>query len=486
MNEKNESLTGCSVNGPGGGEAPTREPAEAVGENGNPTIEDAPPAADSSAWAMPNALDQPIRLCPTGRGRRLVKPEDRRPQSFKPEQRLMILDTWKRSGLSAGDFAPLVGISKHSLRGWKKRFDEMGPGGLMDRERGGPRGSRLPELTRRTILMIKESNPDYGCQRISDMLVRGPGLGASAGAVARVLHEAGYELEEVPTHPHPAAPRRFERARPNQLWQSDLFTFTLRRQNRRVYLVAFLDDRSRFLVGYGLYASSSTALVIETLRAAVAAWGIPEELLTDNGPQYVTWRGRSAFSKELEKLGIRHIVSRPRHPQTLGKVERFWGTLWRECLERAVFADMEEARRRVGLFIDGYNFHRPHSSLDGLVPADVFFGAAPEILKTLKARVAANALELARNGLPKKPFYLTGQVGGKTFSVHAAGERVFMKTEGEEKQEIDLGGPGPEEEKFPEPVTPGAGLTGEEAAESFSSIEEGLSAAAQGPEEGEK
>ena len=68
------------------------------------------------------------------------------------EQRLWILDTWKRSGLPAGDFAPLVGVSKHTLYGWKKQFTEHGPAGLMEQKRGARAGSRLPELTKRTIL----------------------------------------------------------------------------------------------------------------------------------------------------------------------------------------------------------------------------------------------------------------------------------------------------------------------------------------------
>ncbi len=182
-------------------------------------------------------------------------------EALRPEQRLLLLDTWLRSGLPAGDFAALVGLSKFTLFAWKKKFAEEGPAGLMDKPKGGPSGSRLPELTRRTILMLKESNPEWGCQRISDLMLRGPALPASAAAVARVLHEAGYSLEEVPTRPHPATETHFERAKPNQLWQTDLFTFVLKRQNRRVYLVAFLDDHSRFLVGYGLHASQSAALV---------------------------------------------------------------------------------------------------------------------------------------------------------------------------------------------------------------------------------
>jgi transposase InsO family protein len=327
------------------------------------------------------------------------------------------------------------------LYAWKKRFTAEGPAGLLDQPKGGPRGNRLPDLTKRTILMLKESNPDWGCQRISDMLVRGPALPASPATVAKVLHEAGYTMEEVATHPHPDKIRHFERALPNQLWQTDLFTFMLKRQNRRVYLVAFMDDHSRFLVGYGLHASQSSALVLEVLRAAIASYGTPQEILTDNGSQYVTWRGKSAFTKELEKRGIKQVVATPRRPQTLGKIERFWGTLWRECLESAVFTDLGEAQRRIGLFIDHYNFQRPHQGIEGLVPADRFFGAASEVRRTLEARVAAHSLELARHGLPKQPFYLTGQVGGKPFSVHAEGERVILTGAAGARQEIDLVAP---------------------------------------------
>jgi Integrase core domain len=154
-------------------------------------------------------------------------------------------------------------------------------------------------------------------------------------------------------------------------------------------------------------------------------------------------------------------VAKPKRPQTLGKIERFWGTLWRECVERSVFLDLEDARRRIGLFIDHYNFQRVHSGIGGLVPADRFFQAAPQVLATLKKRVAANALELARQGMPKKPFYLTGQVEGKPFSVHQAGDRVILQQAGQERSEIELISPpgesvsesGPSE-PLPEPVCP--------------------------------
>ena len=346
-------------------------------------VAEEPPLAEMLEDALtpgPELDEQPeIRVPRLMAGRRrpkrlLVKKKGSTAPYVKPEQRILILDVWRRSGLPAGDFADLVNVSKHTLYAWKKRFDEQGPAGLMDRPKGGPRGMRLPELTKRTILMLKETNPSWGCQRISDMLLRGPALPACPSTVGKVLKEAGYELHEEPTRPHPDKVRRFERA-------------------------------------------------------------------------------KSAFTKELEKRGIKQVVAHPRRPQTLGKVERFWGTLWRECIESSVFRDLGDAQTRIGLFMDYYNFQRVHSGIGGLVPADRFFGAAPEVLKTLKARVAANALELARNGTPKKPFYLTGQVGDKAFSVHAEGERVILTRQEGEREEIELnpGEPKPEEET-PEPL----------------------------------
>jgi transposase InsO family protein len=463
-----------------------KEPAEIVTERSEVTLSDlpahtrpdhegdihshsaVPPEEENLADVLDEALTPgperedtvPRMLCGPRKGgpRALHKKGASLRPVLTPQQRLLLLDTWQRSGLPAKDFGDLVNISAHTLYAWKKAFDEEGPAGLMEKPRGGPRGMKLHDLTKRTILMLKEKNPEWGCQRISDMLLRGPALPASPASVAKVLHEAGYETVEESTKPHPDKVRSFERARPNQLWQSDLFTFTLKRQNRRVYLVAFMDDHSRFIVSYGLHASQSTALVMEVLRAAITNYGSPEEILTDNGSQYITWRGKSLFTKELDKRGIRHVVAAPRRPQTLGKVERFWGTLWRELLEGETFVDLGDARNRIGLFIDYYNFQRPHQSLEALAPAERFFGSAPDVLRTLKERVAANALELAKGGIPKKPFYLTGQVGGKAFSVHAEGERVILTQQGS-REEIELTPPPapepqPAEDAMPAPVCP--------------------------------
>ena len=372
---------------------------------------------------------------------RTLRPSDGPLREYTGEQRLLLLDTWLRSKLPATDFAPLVGVAVHTLYAWRKRCEDAGPAGLLG-HRKGARGSRLPEPTRRAILMMKEQHPDWGQDRIHDMLLRSQGLEASAGAVQRVLVEAGYEVEPVATRPHEPKAVRFERAEPNALWQTDLFTFLLKRERRRVWLVAYLDDFSRFVVGFGLHASASGALVREVFEAAIANHGAPLEVLTDNGTQYATWRGKSAFTKLCERRGIRQIVASPRRPQTLGKVERFWGTLWRELLEGAIFQGLDEARERIGHFLGWYNFQRTHQGIEGLVPADRYFGAAPEVLATLKARVAQNAKDLALHGVPRQAMYLTGRVGEESISLHGEGTKVVLTRADGQQSEVELSAPG--------------------------------------------
>ena len=90
-----------------------------------------------------------------------------------------------------------------------------------------------------------------------------------------------------------------------------------------------------------------------------------------------------------------HVKSQPQHPQTLGKIERFWKTLWDECLSRMVLTDFDDCIKRVGLFIDGYNFQRPLQALEGRVPADRFFRAAAHARAEVEAAVNCGLRNLA-------------------------------------------------------------------------------------------
>ncbi|MEW6557835.1 MAG: DDE-type integrase/transposase/recombinase, partial [Elusimicrobiota bacterium] len=120
----------------------------------------------------------------------------------------------------------------------------------------------------------------------------------------------------------PVQVRYFERSTPNALWQMDIMTFMLKGQYR-IYLIGIIDDNSRYIVNHGLFRRQTEDNVLDVLRGAIEKNGTPSEVLTDNGRQFYSWRGRSRFTKFCIKVGIQHIRSRPYHPQTLGKIESF-------------------------------------------------------------------------------------------------------------------------------------------------------------------
>jgi len=366
------------------------------------------------------------------------------------QDRLYILDLLDRSDMKPGDFCRYVRVTPQMLAAWKRQLAEHGVAGLEPKPKGSPKGSRMPDVVRRAILLMKRQHPDWGLDFIHDMLHRTEGFKASPSAIRRVLMEEGYEVQYAPTPRQEPKPKPVIRSRPNQLWQSDLTNFKIQRAGHFVHVVVFLDDFSRFIVGHGVTVSPSGKFVRSVFQTAVSDYGPPEEVLTDRGPQYNTWRGKSAFTKLMEKYAIKHILARPRHPQTVGKTERFWQTLKDEILGGMAPRDLTDARLRVGHFIDFYNFRRPNRGIEKMVPADLFFEAKPEVKALLDKRVAANALEIAKHGEPRKAFYLTGRVGDESVSLHAQGEKVILTKDDGTREEVDLSATGPRRE----PVAP--------------------------------
>ena len=363
-------------------------------------------------------------------------------RKLNAKSKLLILRAFRSSKLSAKVFGPLVGVSGAAIYKWDRAFRKHGPAGLEGHKQGAPSGTRLPVATQQAILMLKAEHVEWGCQRIHDVLLRSQGFSASPGAIRRVLFDNGYEVVEEGVSRHPDKPRRFERARPQEMYQVDIFTFMLKRQNYRVHLVAYMDDCSRYIVSYGLTTKATSAWAQEVLGEAISLYGPPKEVLTDQGPQFHTWRGTSSYNKYLNRCGIKQIVARAHHPQTLGKVERFWQTLWNECVQRAIFKDINDARARIGQFIGWYNFKRTHQGIGGMYPADRFFGAETAVRKNIEERVAANALEIARHGQPRKPFYLSGRVGDEAISLHAEGDKVVLTKDDGKREEVDLSATG--------------------------------------------
>lgn len=247
--------------------------------------------------------------------------------------RLRIVEAIESGQVSAGRMSRTTGISRTTIDNWLDAYKTGGIDALMPKPAGPPRGRATRperETKRAAVVEMREEHPEYGTRRIRDVLARFSALGVSEAEVRRILHEVGLlESRPAPAEARQHPVRRFERAAPNQLWQSDIFTFLLRR-HERVHLTVFMDDHSRFIVSYATAHHQRSELVLEAFERGIAAFGTPEEILTDNGTQYATWRGETEFQRLLRRNGIRHVRSRPQHPETLGKVERFWKTLWDE------------------------------------------------------------------------------------------------------------------------------------------------------------
>ncbi len=363
-------------------------------------------------------------------------PKKRTKLVYPYELRLKAVKLHLEKGISRDVISRELGVGESSVSNWVKAYREKGEDGLRTQARGPrPGQNKLGEPVTARILELKKAEPSWGVKRIAQVLRRMFWLPGSPETVRTRLHEAGLmNNERAKGRRNLTRPRFFERATPNQMWQTDIFTFRL--GGKYAYLIAFLDDYSRYVVGADLFRSPTAAAVIEVYRIAMGEYQPPKEMLTDNGRQYTTWRGTSRFEAELQKDRVAHIKSRPQHPMTLGKVERFWSTIWQEFLARAPFDSFEAARERIRLWIAYYNHKRPHQGIGGVCPADRYFEVATELRKTMSAGVAENVLEMALRGMPRAPFYMVGRMEGQSVVLRAEKGKLKLSVDGENEQEL--------------------------------------------------
>ena len=356
---------------------------------------------------------------------------------YTVEEKLRAVKLRREEGFPVALVSKETGVPMSTLFVCLRQHQKNGEIGLQGQTAPRP-GRRLPGPVIDKIIELKREHRWFGVQRIADALRRWFFLQASPETVRRTLHAA--DLMDAPAKPRRnlTRPRFFERATPNQMWQSDIFTFKL--GGKYAYVVAFMDDYSRYIVNLDLYRSPTGAAVIETYRVAAGEYNPPKEMLTDRGPQYLNWRGKSRFAVELTKDRVAHLVSRPQHPMTLGKVERFWASMWQEFLVRAQFDSFESARERLKLWVRYYNHRRPHQGIGGLCPADRFFEIQGELKKTIQAGIQDNLLEIALRGKPKAPFYLVGRMEGQSVVLKAEkGQLKLSVNEREMTYELEKG-----------------------------------------------
>jgi transposase InsO family protein len=277
----------------------------------------------------------------------------------------------------------------------------------------------------------KSRFPDFGFRKVRDYVRRFLHLKVSEGGVARVVKAMDLPAAAPPQKRmrRSEEPRRFERSRPGELWQSDITSYLLRRHHRRVYLTVFLDDFSRYVVAWSLQLHQRQELVSECLLDGIQRFGKPREVLTDQGRQYFAWRGKSGFQKLLVKEGIAHVVARTHHPQTLGKCERLWKTVGDELIDRAHPEDLEETRERLGHYFKHYNHFRPHQGIGGMTPADRFFGVEEAVRREVEGAQAENALRMALGERPRERSFLVGNLDGRVVTVRSGAEGLRIETQ---------------------------------------------------------
>ena len=378
------------------------------------------------------------------------------------ELKLAVVKAYAAKQSTAAELGKVYGISPTCIYDWVRLYREKGEQGLERKRRKSSReSSPVQKQVADAILETKKTFGWFGVPRITQWLRRAHLLPVTEHQVSKTLKAAELVPKKPKKRRRAEVIRRFERAEPNQLWQTDITMWTMAK-GQKVYLIAFMDDHSRYIVGWGLYAAQGSLQVMEVLRTAIGQYGTPKEILSDQGRQYYSWRGKCVFQKELLREGIHHVVSRSHHPQTLGKIEAFWKHLKEEFLSRVVTGSINDLRERLRFWIEShYNFQRPHQGIDNATPADRYFKLAAQVREVIEKGVAKNAEQLSLGREVIKPFYLAGRMGDQEVTIQQEGTHVVMNVGNRELEKVRLSEEENHEEKKPG-VEGGSGSAGGE------------------------
>lgn len=176
--------------------------------------------------------------------------------------------------------------------------------------------------------------------------------------------------------------KRWERGTAMELWQMDVVGGILLADGTELKALTGIDDHSRFIVCAGLMVRANSRSVCSHFADAMRTYGVPQELLTDNGKVFTGRFGRGKvevlFDRICRENGIDHLLTAPRSPTTTGKIERWHRTLREEFLAGKVFTSRAEAQAQLDAWVSTYNYERPHDSLDMATPASRFLTARAE------------------------------------------------------------------------------------------------------------
>jgi len=276
-----------------------------------------------------------------------------------------------------------VGMSKYYE--WTKRY-----GKVNEHHALVPRDHWLEAWERQTILSFYADHPLEGYRRLTYMLMDADLVAASPATVYRVLKQAG--CFERWNRKESSKGKGFQQPlAPHEHWHVDISYVNV--CGTFYYLVSVLDGCSRFLVHGELRESMKAADVEVVLQRARERFpDARPRIITDNGPQFIA----RDFKEFIRLCGMTHVKTSPYYPQSNGKIERWHGTLKRDCLRPNVPLSIDEARRLVEEFVEHYNQVRLHSAIGYVAPADKLAGREPIIFTARDQKLAAARERRAR------------------------------------------------------------------------------------------
>lgn len=280
-----------------------------------------------------------------------------------------------QSGRSVREVAERHGIGKSQVYEWLARYRVDGARGLVPRSRR-PLVSpgQLEAAVEDEIVRWRKAKPRWGAKKIRSMLARdGWAPVPAVSTVHQVLVRRGL-VQPVPRGREPAEGwRRFVRPCSNDLWHVDA-TRHLLGNARPFWVVDLVDDHSRFLVATHVCPAPTAAAGWAAVRAAVAAYGLPRQLLSDNGLNFTgRLRGVSvAFERQVRAAGIELIHARPYHPKTLGKLERQHRTQNAWIADHGAPRSLPAAQQLLETYRTDYNTARPHEAIGQHFPAEIY------------------------------------------------------------------------------------------------------------------
>ena len=288
-----------------------------------------------------------------------------------------VVDAVVLEGRSCRDVARTHGVSKSWVAKMVGRYRVGGYEAIEPRSRAPHRiPHRTPPEVEDGIVALRKELTDAGLDAGAHTIhyhlsQRGEGA-PSVSTIWRVLRRRGFVIPQPHKRPR-SSWTRFEAALPNECWQSDVTHWHLA-DRTEVEIVNFIDDYSRVAVGSRVLPVTTAQGVVEVFTAAGETWGFPASVLTDNGCVYTAWHrgGACAMETELLARGIAYKHSRPYHPQTCGKVERFHQTLKGFLAKQLPAPTIADLQDQVDRFVAYYNNVRPHRSKERRTPRAAF------------------------------------------------------------------------------------------------------------------